>query len=87
MKEIILLIAFPVLLLSNSSGGMDFQDWGRIAFESFSQIIVSNRGFASNISQIDAQGRCQSHKKDAKHECYTELRYILSLLNQNNYFN
>ena len=84
MKKTILLITLPALLLLNSCGGIDFQESGGIAFESSSQVIVSNRGLTSNISQIDAQriaqSRCQTYGKDAKYEGYTEARYVFKCI-------
>ena len=66
----------------NSCGGIDFQESGGVAFENSDEVIISNRGLSSTISQIDAariaQSRCATYGKNAKYRKYVEYRYIFA---------
>ena len=54
----------------------------QIAFENANEVVVSNRGITSVISQVQAQriaqSRCANYGKNAVYRGYVEYRYVFA---------
>ena len=66
----------------SSCGGIDFQESGGVAFENANEVVISNRGLTSVISQVEAariaQSRCANYGKNAQYRGYVEYRYVFA---------
>ena len=80
MKKLLGILVLSVIL--SSCAGIDFQESGGVAFENANEVVVSNRGITSVISQVQAQriaqSRCANYGKNAVYRGYVEYRYVFA---------